>query len=116
MPVWPLATDDGILAYSVSRRQREIGIRLALGSSGRAVLWCVVREASVLVVAGAIAGTAMAMIAGRLAAPYLFGVSQFDPGVLAASAAALGLIALIAVSVPAARATRVNPIMALRSE
>ena len=80
------------------------------------VLWCVVREAAALVIAGAIAGTVMAMLAGRLAAPYLFGVSQFDPRVLLASAAALALIALAAVSVPAVRATRVNPIQALRTE
>ncbi len=106
----------GLLAYSVSRRQREIGIRLALGSSGRAVLWCVVREAAALVIAGAMTGTVMAMVAGRLASPYLFGVSQFDPRVLLASAAALVLIALAAVSVPAVRATRVNPIQALRTE
>jgi putative ABC transport system permease protein len=106
----------GILAYSVSRRQREIGIRLALGSSGRAVLWGVAREAGLLVVAGAIAGIAIAVIAGRLAAPYLFGVSQFDVVVFLASAGALAVIALIAVSVPAARATRVNPMSALRTE
>ena len=106
----------GILAYSVSRRQREIGIRVALGSSARGVLWCVVREVAVLVLVGAIAGIAMATLAGRLASPYLFGVSPFDPEGLLASTAALAIIALMAVSVPAARATRVDPIVALRSE
>jgi putative ABC transport system permease protein len=106
----------GILAYSVSRRQREIGIRLALGSSGGAVLWGVAREAAVLVMWGGLAGLAIAFVGGRLASPYLFGVAQFDPGVLLASAGALGVIALIAVSVPAVRATRVDPMLALRSE
>jgi len=76
----------------------------------------VAREAAVLVVWGALAGLAIALVGGRLASPYLFGVAQFDPGVLVASAGALGVIALIAVSVPAARATRVNPISALRTE
>jgi len=106
----------GILAYSVSRRQREIGIRLALGSSGGAVLWGVAREAAVLVIGGMLAGLTMAMVGGRLASPYLFGVTQFDPGVVFASAAALGAIALVAVSIPAVRATRVNPMRALRTE
>jgi predicted permease len=106
----------GLLAYSVSRRQREIGIRLALGSSGGAVLWGVAREAAVLVIWGALAGLAIALVGGRLASPYLFGVAQFDPGVLVASAGALGVIALIAVSVPAVRATRVDPMLALKAE
>jgi predicted permease len=106
----------GLLAYSVSRRQREIGIRLALGSSGGAVLWGVAREAALLVGWGALAGLAVALVGGRLASPYLFGVAQFDPGVLLASAGALGVIALIAVSVPAVRATRVDPMRALRTE
>jgi len=106
----------GILAYSVSRRQREIGIRLALGSSSGAVLWGVAREAAVLVIWGGLAGLAIAIGGGRLASPYLFGVAQFDLGVLFASAGALGVIALIAVSVPAVRATRVNPMLALRAD
>jgi ABC-type antimicrobial peptide transport system permease subunit len=100
----------------VSRRQREIGIRLALGFSGRAVLWCVVREAAAVVAAGTIVGTLLAIVAGRLASPYLFGVSPFDSAVFLASAGALAVIALAAVSVPAARAARVDPIQALRTE
>jgi len=106
----------GILAYSVSRRTREIGIRLALGSSAPAVLWCVVREAAALVAAGAVAGAALAMLAGRLASPYMFGVSTFDAAVLAVASAALAVVAVAAVSIPAARAARVDPILALRTE
>ena len=106
----------GVLTYSVSRRQREIGIRLALGSSSRRVFRLVIREAATPVIGGAAAGIAIAMLARQLAAPYLYGVPRFDSEVFLASAAALFLIALAAVSVPAARATRVNPIVALRSE
>jgi ABC-type antimicrobial peptide transport system permease subunit len=106
----------GLLAYSVSQRQRDIGIRLALGSSSGAVLRGVAREAAVLVIWGGLAGLAIAIGGGRLASPYLFGVAQFDPGVLLASAGALGVIALLAVSVPAVRATRVDPMLALKAE
>ncbi|HYL74624.1 MAG TPA: ABC transporter permease [Bryobacteraceae bacterium] len=106
----------GILVYSVSRRTREIGLRMALGSSGRQVLWLVVREALQLVAAGSVAGLLIALAAGRLLSRYLYGVSSFDPQTLAVSAAAMLLIAAIAVTIPALRATRVDPLHALRYE
>jgi predicted permease len=106
----------GILAYSVSRRQREIGIRMALGSTRRAVLWLVAREAAFVVAAGAVAGTALATLAGPIAARYLYGIAPYDLGVVLGSAAAMAVIALVAASIPASRAAQVEPVRALRSE
>jgi ABC-type antimicrobial peptide transport system permease subunit len=106
----------GILAYSVSRRTREIGIRVALGSSTVDIVWLIGREALILVTGGAVVGIAISTLAGHLLARYLFGVSSTDPAALLASAAAMLLIAAIAVSIPAYRASRVDPLVALRSE
>jgi ABC-type antimicrobial peptide transport system permease subunit len=80
------------------------------------VLWLVVREALQLVAAGSVGGVLIALAAGRLLARYLYGVSSFDPRTLVASAAAMLLIATIAVTIPAIRATRVDPLHALRYE
>jgi len=106
----------GILAYSVSRRQREIGIRMALGSTRGAVLWLVAREAAFVVAAGAVAGTALATLAGPIAARYLYGIAPYDLGVVLGSAAAMAVIALVAAGIPASRAAQVEPVRALRSE
>jgi macrolide transport system ATP-binding/permease protein len=106
----------GILAYSVSRRTREIGIRVALGSSTVDIVWLIGREALILVTGGAVVGIAISTLAGHLLARYLFGVSSTDPAALLASAAAMLLIATIAVSIPAYRASRVDPLVALRSD
>ena len=106
----------GILAYSVSRRTREIGIRMALGSRPGAVVWLMVREALLLVAVGAVAGIAIASIASRLLVQYLFGGSSVDPMTVLISVAALLLIAAIAVSIPCVRASRIDPMAALRRE
>jgi predicted permease len=106
----------GVLAYSVSRRTREIGLRMALGSTTRSVLWLITREALQLVASGSVAGFVIAVVAARLLAPYLFGVSTFDPAAFLASAVAMLLVAAIAVSIPAYRATRVDPLAALRHD
>lgn len=106
----------GILAYSVSRRTREIGIRMALGSRPGAVVWLMVREALLLVTVGAVAGIAIASIASRLLVQYLFGGSSVDAMTVLISVAALLLIAGIAVSIPCVRASRIDPMAALRLE
>jgi ABC-type antimicrobial peptide transport system permease subunit len=89
---------------------------MALGSNTRSILWLIAREALQLVAAGSLAGVVIAAVAARLLAPYLFGVSALDPAAFLASAAALQLVAAIAVSIPAYRAARVDPLLALRHD
>jgi macrolide transport system ATP-binding/permease protein len=106
----------GVLAYSVSRRTREIGIRMALGARSGLVLWLVAREALLLVGAGSVAGVAMAAAASRILSQYLAGVSPTGPMILIACTGAMWIIGAVAVSVPAIRACRVDPLSALRHE
>jgi ABC-type antimicrobial peptide transport system permease subunit len=106
----------GLLAFTVSRRTREIGVRVALGSSTRSVVWLVAADALVLVLSGAVAGVAFAAGIGSLLARFLFGVSPFDPATFGASLAAMLLIALVAAGVPAYRASRIDPFLALRAD
>jgi ABC-type antimicrobial peptide transport system permease subunit len=106
----------GILAFAVARRTREIGIRMALGSSARATLWMVAREALGLVGIGSAVGLLMTVAASRIASSYLAGVSSMNAGILAAGAMLMMLVAAAAVTIPALRACRVDPLVALRSE
>ena len=106
----------GVLAYSVARRTREIGIRMALGSGAGPMVWLVAKEALRLVAMGCAAGIAIAIAAGRLIASNLYGVSPMDPLTLVGAAALMLAIAAIAVGIPAMRATRVDPLIALRYE
>lgn len=105
-----------VLAYAVTRRRREIGIRLALGAEPRSVLRMIVRQGLLLAGLGMAVGAALAAIAARLMRSLLFGVRPFDPATFLAVAAALLLAALLASWLPALRAARVNPIEALRAE
>ena len=106
----------GILAYSVVRRRREIGIRLALGSTSRAIVTSITIDALRLVAIGSIAGLVMAFSGTRLIASYLANVSPITVPVLAACGAAMLLIAVIAACIPALRACRVDPLTALRPD
>jgi predicted permease len=106
----------GVLAYSVTRRTREIGIRMALGSGASSVVWIVVREALQLVGFGCAAGILLAAATGRSIAAYLFGVSALDPVTLLAAAGLMLAIAAAAVCAPALRASRIDPLAALRHE
>jgi len=106
----------GVLAYSVTRRTREIGIRMALGSATSSLVWMVVREALQLVGVGCAAGLVLALAAGRSIASYLFGVSTFDPLTLIAATGLMLAIAAVAVCAPAFRASRVDPLLALRCD
>ena len=106
----------GVLSYSVSRRRREMGIRLALGAQTRSVRGLIVREGAVLATAGVAIGLAAAIAATRVLDTLLFGVSATDALTFTAGAAILLLVACVASWIPARAATRVDPIEALRGE
>jgi len=106
----------GVVAYSVSRRTREIGVRMALGAQTRAVYRLIMQEAGRLIAAGIVIGLACSVAAATLLRDLLFGVRAADPPTLAAVALVLGIVALLASYIPARRAASVNPVDALRAE
>jgi putative ABC transport system permease protein len=106
----------GITAYDVSRRTREIGVRVALGALRRQVMTLVVRRAMLLAAAGAALGMGLAAIAGRFLTALLYGVEPLDPVSFAAGAVLLATCALAASVAPALRAASSDPVTALRAE
>jgi predicted permease len=106
----------GVVAQAVSRRTTEIGVRLALGAQRRDVLWMIFRDTFALVVAGLVVGIPMSLGAMRLMANQLFGVQAGDPASFALSTVILVIVAAVAAIVPAQRASRVDPIFALRAD
>jgi len=104
----------GILAYSVGGRQREIGVRMALGASRTAVLRLVLRQGMLLVGIGVGIGLALSIVVGRAFSRMLFGLSPADPLSLAGASAALLLVAVVACYLPALTASRMDPMEALR--
>jgi ABC-type antimicrobial peptide transport system permease subunit len=106
----------GVLAYAVSQRQREIGVRLAVGARPVDVFALVMRQGLGLVAGGALAGVTVAVPASHLLGSLLFGTSPGDPTTYAAVALLLGAVAALACLVPARRATRVDPMTTLRCE
>jgi predicted permease len=106
----------GVLAYLVAQRTREIGIRVALGSTRTGILRMILREAFQLVVVGLVLGIIGAVLLQQAVASEIYGVRPLDPLVLASVMALLTGVALAACAVPARRAMRVDPIVALRSE
>jgi predicted permease len=106
----------GVLAFSISRRTREMGIRLALGADSRRVFLLVVRDGMTLVALGILIGLGGGLAGARSLATFLYGVSTNDPVTFVATVAVLCTVALAACAVPARRAIRVSPTMALRQE
>jgi predicted permease len=106
----------GVMAHGVARRTNEIGIRMALGARGGNIAWMVLRETLYLVLAGLVIGVPAALLGARLISSQLFGVSPMDPLMLTGAAAVLTIVALLAGYLPARRASRVNPLKALRYE
>jgi putative ABC transport system permease protein len=106
----------GVKAYSVARRTREIGIRMALGAQPAMVLRLIMREGSVMLLSGLALGLLLAAATGKILSGILFEVSAFDPPAFASAFTVLAAATLLATWLPARRATRINPIVALRTE
>jgi ABC-type antimicrobial peptide transport system permease subunit len=106
----------GVVAYSVSQRTREIGVRMALGAQRSAVHRLILKEAGLLTGIGIVLGLGCAVGAGALMKSMLFGVRAWDASTLAGVGVVLGGFALLASFIPARRAARVNPVEALRAE
>jgi predicted permease len=106
----------GVMSYAVSLRTREIGVRVALGAERHTVLWMVLKDVAVLALIGIAVGLPSGYGLGRLVEAQLFGLTARDPLTFAAATATLLLAAFLAGYIPAARATRVDPMVALRYE
>lgn len=106
----------GLLSYAVSQREREIGVRIAMGARTGDVVRMVVRQGAVLVLGGLILGVLGALAGGRLVGSLLFGIRATDPWSLGAAGVLLALVAVLACAVPAWRASRVAPVEALRGD
>ena len=106
----------GVMAYVVTRRTREIGIRIALGAMRGRVVALIMREALMLIGMGLGVGAVLALLLLRFVRSQLFGLSPYDPGILVAAALVLTFAAGIAGLIPALRASRVDPVTALRQE
>ena len=106
----------GVKAYAVARRTREIGIRMALGAQRKTVLWMILREGFAMIAAGLALGLLLAFGTGKIVGSILYGVSSLDPFAFTLAPALLAMAALLATWLPARRATRINPMTALRTE
>ena len=104
----------GVMAYSVSQRTRELGIRMSLGAQRGNVLAMVVRQGAGLALVGIIIGTGLAMATTRGLSRFLFGVSPFDPVTFSVVGLLLLMAGLVATYFPARRATKVDPVVALK--
>ena len=106
----------GVVAYTVSRRTREVGIRMALGALGRQVTLLFFREAAAVVAIGVVAAVPLLYMSARYIQAQLYGIDALNPQTIAAAIALLGAVALIGALVPAPRAARIQPLTALREE
>jgi ABC-type antimicrobial peptide transport system permease subunit len=106
----------GVMAYAVSQRTRELGIRISVGASKGDVLKLILVQAMMLAAVGITGGLVTALVVTRFAAKLLYGISPADPVTFTAIAALLLVVALVASYFPARRATRIDPMIALRTE
>ena len=106
----------GVLAYTVAQRTREIGLRVALGAEPARVRGLILRQMAVMTFIGGLVGLAAALALGRAAQSLLYEVTGYDPLTLVASVVLLSVIALGAGAIPAHRASRVDPLLALRAD
>jgi ABC-type antimicrobial peptide transport system permease subunit len=106
----------GLMSYAVTRRTREIGIRVAVGAQRENVLWLVLRETLALALLGIAIGIPCALAASRLIAGMLFGLSSNDPSTTVAISLLLLAVAVLAGYLPARKASAIDPIVALRTE
>jgi ABC-type antimicrobial peptide transport system permease subunit len=106
----------GVMAYSMSRRTNEIGVRMAMGATRISIISMALREALILVAAGVVIGLPVALVAGHLIAAMLVGLSASDPIIVAIAVLTMLIAGSAAGIVPAMRASRIDPIAALRQE
>jgi putative ABC transport system permease protein len=106
----------GVVSYAVARRAREVGIRMSLGAETGAVVWMLTGGGMRLVLVGGIIGLGASALLARLVASLLYGVPALDPLTFIGVPLILGTVASLASYVPARRASRVNPVTALRSD
>ena len=106
----------GVMAFVVARRRKELGIRLALGAERGLVLWLVMREVLVLLVIGLAVGVPAALGLGRFVATQLYGIQPNDPWIAGSTVVLLAVVSAVAGLIPAHRASRIDPVLALRYE
>jgi ABC-type antimicrobial peptide transport system permease subunit len=106
----------GVMAYTVTRRRREIGIRMALGALRSHVSWLVLREMLILAIAGIAIALPAAWWLGQFVKSQLYGVVPMDPTITTIAIVGLISVALLAAAIPTLRATRTNPVTALRQD
>jgi len=106
----------GVVSYTVAQRTGELGIRMALGAQTRDVLWLVLSKGAIVVLTGAVIGVVGAYLVSRLLIAFIPSLPTRDPMILALTGVALVIVALVACYIPARRATRVDPLIALKSE
>jgi putative ABC transport system permease protein len=106
----------GVLAYTVQQRQREIGVRMALGATSARVMWLVFRDGGWMIATGATVGVMLAAFSGRLLAAFLFGVDPLDPLTFVSVPVVILLTASLAAAGPAWRASRIDPASAFRHD
>jgi len=106
----------GVMAFVVARRRKELGIRLALGAQSSSVIWLVMREVLLLLAIGLAVGVPAALGLGRYVSSQLYGIQPNDPSIATMTMIVLALVSAAAGLIPAHRASRIDPILALRYE